>query len=522
MRLMGMQSVAKAIDKINTGYNQGRRWSFLDREARQLRPNNEADCSSACAAIAYLAGYLPKPDTNFHTGNAQRYFEEAGWTSRPFKGLNDLHAGEMVLNTKSHIEFMYDDNTMFSANLDENGQATGGVPGDQTGKEVYFKPKYVYVGGWNVVLSPPKKPQYKVGYTIGTNYNPGGFSVVYIKEIQALLGLEPDGIAGPDTFAAVKAFQKSNGLVEDGVPGPMTVSALKGTAVRYQGVLMTPGTLHYFKQMAAAFKRATGLDLLITSGYRTYAEQADIYRRWKNGTFKAPSVAPPGTSLHESGRALDLRDSGRTPGVTSAGNSRSNWLRANAPKYGFNPTGYGFREPWHYELRAGLDPWRAPGASGGGATYSKAYIKDIQNRLNRVNGAKLVADGVKGKATDAAIKAFQKKHGLVQDALPGVATLKKLKTVEVQRAVRANADGIYGADSKKRVDAVRKASRWGGSKFPYGVKYTQQVVGVVADGVWGANSAKAHDRAVRAIQTGVGVKADGIWGSMTDTETRKL
>lgn len=44
----------------------------------------------------------------------------------------------------------------------------------------------------------------------------------------------------------------------------------------------------------------------IVSGYRTYAQQADLYARWKAGTYDVPAVAKPGTSRHESGRAADL------------------------------------------------------------------------------------------------------------------------------------------------------------------------------------------------------------------------
>lgn len=37
-----------------------------------------------------------------------------------------------------------------------------------------------------------------------------------------------DGIVGPKTYAAVKAFQAAKGLKVDGIPGPKTVSALRG------------------------------------------------------------------------------------------------------------------------------------------------------------------------------------------------------------------------------------------------------------------------------------------------------
>jgi N-acetyl-anhydromuramyl-L-alanine amidase AmpD len=43
-----------------------------------------------------------------------------------------------------------------------------------------------------------------------------------VKEIQLALGLNPDGIFGSFTEAAVKSFQKKYSLVEDGIVGPAT------------------------------------------------------------------------------------------------------------------------------------------------------------------------------------------------------------------------------------------------------------------------------------------------------------
>lgn len=163
------------------------------------------------------------------------------------------------------------------------------------------------------------------------------------------------------------------------------------------------------------------------------------------------------------------------------------------------------------------------------AGYSIAWIRSIQEKLNRL-GASLDTDGVRGPKTIAAVRDFQAKHGLVVDGLPGAATNAKLDAVlapaattyrditGIQRAVRAAADNVNGPDTRKRVDAVRKASTWGGRQHPYGVKYTQAVVGTKADGVWGKNSNTAHDATVRAIQAAVGAGVDGIWGTETDTK----
>lgn len=50
-----------------------------------------------------------------------------------------------------------------------------------------------------------------------------------VKKWQAVIGAKPDGIFGPNTEAATKAYQQKNGLAADGIVGPKTWAiALKG------------------------------------------------------------------------------------------------------------------------------------------------------------------------------------------------------------------------------------------------------------------------------------------------------
>src|SRR5512144_2680215 len=104
--------------------------------------------------------------------------------------------------------------------------------------------------------------------------------------------------------------------------------------------------------MAAAARRA-GLDLVVVSGFRSDAEQAELFARHPDPRW----VAPPGHSLHRCATELDLGPS-----------SAYGWLAANASRFGFVQR-YSW-EAWHYGFTAGPAPCSAAGnaigAGGGG------------------------------------------------------------------------------------------------------------------------------------------------------------
>lgn len=92
----------------------------------------------------------------------------------------------------------------------------------------------------------------------------------------------------------------------------------------------------------------------------------------------------------------------------------------------------------------------------------------------------------------------------------------------LQKAVRATPDNVCGEETRSHVIAVMSASNWGGNNFPYGVGFTQMVVGATVDGVWGDESAACHDSTVEAIQEAVGAEVDGIYGFDTNSRIMSL
>lgn len=95
-------------------------------------------------------------------------------------------------------------------------------------------------------------------------------------------------------------------------------------------------TARAFLDMRAAAAEA-GVELRLESGFRTAEQQRELYRAWRVG--KGNKAARPGTSNHQSGRALDIAVIS-VPGALE-------WLEVNAASFGFKRTVKS--EPWHWE-----------------------------------------------------------------------------------------------------------------------------------------------------------------------------
>jgi Transglycosylase SLT domain/D-alanyl-D-alanine carboxypeptidase/Putative Flp pilus-assembly TadE/G-like len=116
-----------------------------------------------------------------------------------------------------------------------------------------------------------------------------------------------------------------------GLPVHAEGGGYTGPLAYRQGKPMRPDVALAFDRMAAAARSEAGLHLLITSGYRSDAEQAVLWARNPDPKW----VARPGTSLHRYGTELDLGPS-----------SAYGWLAANSERFGFIRR-YSW-EPWHF------------------------------------------------------------------------------------------------------------------------------------------------------------------------------
>lgn len=160
------------------------------------------------------------------------------------------------------------------------------------------------------------------------------------------------------------------------------------------GARLTPWMNYCMGLLDADLQRLFGVRLALApdKGIRTLEEQTAIFlsryrvqlvgsgpfgdvRWWKGRRYVRHSglgtVAQPGTSNHEiqgSTAAVDVADSGGA-GIGTMGSARSNWLRANASRYGLVPEGFGFGEAWHYAIPHIFNA--VPGTPAGGAGSSK-------------------------------------------------------------------------------------------------------------------------------------------------------
>jgi hypothetical protein len=142
------------------------------------------------------------------------------------------------------------------------------------------------------------------------------------------------------------------GAATGGGTGMASGGGYSGPLIYRDGEGMRPDVAVAYDQMAAA-ARSDGIVLLVVSGFRSDAEQAELFAAHPDPTW----VAPPGHSLHRCATELDIGPS-----------AAYGWLAANATRFGFVQR-YSW-EAWHYGFDAGPAPCSPAGeavdSAGGG------------------------------------------------------------------------------------------------------------------------------------------------------------
>jgi soluble lytic murein transglycosylase-like protein len=140
---------------------------------------------------------------------------------------------------------------------------------------------------------------------------------------------DPIRVAGREVTATARAVAELAPVTLPSAGGDLS-GEYRGPLAERQGKRMRPDVALAFDRMSAAAHK-DGVALLVTSAFRTNAEQAALFAAHPDPKW----VAPPGQSLHRLGTELDL-------GPASA----YGWLAANALRFGFKQR-YSW-EAWHF------------------------------------------------------------------------------------------------------------------------------------------------------------------------------
>lgn len=149
-----MTKVDKAIEFMEAtardnrhGYSQSDRWG-----------NPDYDCSGLVITAWVNAGVDVKSKGATYTGNMYSAFKKAGFKdvtkSVDLKTGNGLKRGDVLLRPGKHTAMYCGNGKEVEASINEKGKATGGKPGDQTGKEILIRSYRNYP--WSYVLRYPE------------------------------------------------------------------------------------------------------------------------------------------------------------------------------------------------------------------------------------------------------------------------------------------------------------------------------------------------------------------------------
>lgn len=212
------------------GYDQAYRWG----------PNY--DCSSFVITAWQNAGVPVKTNGASYTGNMKPVFIKCGFhdvTSQVNLATGyGLQRGDVLLNTRNHVEMYIGGGQNVKASINERGGITGGQTGDQSGREICIGGYYNYpwdhvlryMGGESDFEQPiVTVPEQPVSTPNKYNLQKGDINS-YVKELQeklielgySLPRYGADGDFGDETLEAVNKFQDENGLVVDGIVGHAT------------------------------------------------------------------------------------------------------------------------------------------------------------------------------------------------------------------------------------------------------------------------------------------------------------
>ncbi len=375
-----------------------------------------------------------------------------------------------------------------------------------------------------------------------------------VSLLQQALGLQVDGVYGPETEAAVRRFQASRGLTADGVFGASTSRALahdappalSGAAVM-RGITgetreTMPGEVQETAAASAPAAAAGGVRTVAVAAVAT--SEAPASTPSSTPVTSETGIEPgesyggaqaPGESEGEAGSSGESTASGEAGAGGEATSTRGEEGGTAAP--GTSTTGAGTAtDASGTTMDAAVTPQsdevgalaRASAAAAQRTATAEALVKT--RAVEHLQAALHVpVDGEFGPETEAAIRRLQARHGLAVDGVAGASTwgvigahgepelkpsraaLVKPRPPQAAPAAGAQPGGELGGQAAL-ADATQSAPGGGGGESKAGaVRRLQSALGVSEDGEFGPET----EAAVRRFQSEHGLEVDGVVGPAT-------
>ena len=170
--------------------------------------------------------------------------------------------------------------------------------------------------------------------TLGQQLEEQGLEVPSGSDLRSTAGVPTHG----------DVIDASKGLVNGRIPKDQLVTIGSNHPGNRAGILLAPAAKSWEIMVRAA--AADGVTLYASDTYRSWDSQNAAYQKFLRGE-RGPGiiVAPPGTSKHGAGLAIDITDG---KGILSKGTAQWSWLSQNGASFGW----YGISsEAWHWEYR---------------------------------------------------------------------------------------------------------------------------------------------------------------------------
>ncbi len=128
-----------------------------------------------------------------------------------------------------------------------------------------------------------------------------------IRAVQKTYGMEPDGLAGPQTWGAIYRDKVLGKATTPGTEAHTAISDISVVDERSERAIQTllPEVRPYARGLLH-LAAEQGVTLIVTSATRTYAEQEELYKQGRTNPGPIVTKAHGGYSNHNFGIAFDV------------------------------------------------------------------------------------------------------------------------------------------------------------------------------------------------------------------------